>query len=486
MFSVSGASMDLVNSLGNSHLAGFEEEADNIHFRQDVENYDDENHPSRPHRPVSRLGFNPPAVRHDSDTGKPEVVQWSRSLFQSIGISDLRLSTLKAHSGNASETDTLRSAHSTPDIGESSIPNSEQAFESPYGNAVEGVAKYATVERKPSTSPLPVSRLCFPFVTTASPRRNKSSPSSSPSLRPSRRHKYSCFPSSMSPEPAAHPSPSQQRHSYRQHGYSRLALQHLKWFWSMREREWEASNTDLRSVNAYNSMSPDAPHVDLPFNISRVPTPYTDRTASTTIHPRRGDISALRDPYSFHIDRCFAGLENWTFGKILWMLDMHAAMEKRKMDMEMEQDTSDEESESELETSASTGFSDDSDCTLVESENESDLRNTILDSITINNDAEPLQILSVGYLDNRSWSQSVYSHTSKFKKSDRKNLPWATNWYRRWALLVEISREHKKDGKHLRFEPAAPPFECIPTVKDDTGPHFTLAVKHKCLENDEL
>ena len=491
----SGASMDLVNSPGTSHL-GFEEEADIIHFRQDVENHDDENPPSRP---VSRLGFNRPALpagspeRHQIHNS--EVVQWSRSLFQSIGISDLRMSTVKSHSGNASETDALKAAHSNPDIGESSIPSlssSKQDFESPYGNAVEDMAKYATVERKPSTSPLPVSRLSFPFVTTPSPRRNKPPPS----LRPSRRHKYSCFPSSMSPESAAYPSPSHQRHSYRQHGYSRLALQHIKWFWSTREHEWEASNTDLRSVNVFNSVSSDAPHVqpvnvvvNLPFNIKRVPTPYAHQTAPTTVHPRRGDISALRDPYSFHIDRCFAGLANWTFGKILWMIDVHAAMEKRKMEEDVEQDASDEESESELETSTSTGFSDDSDCTLVESENESDLRNTILDSsITmINNDAELPQILSVGYLDNTSWSHSVYTHASKSKKMDRKNFPWATNWYGRWALLVDISRGGNKDQKkHLFFERTARPVEFIPTVKDDTGTHFTLAGKHKDLANDEL
>ena len=159
------------------------------------------------------------------------------------------------------------------------------------------------------------------------------------------------------------------------------------------------------------------------------------------------------------------------------------------MEVDMEQDASDEESESELETSASTGFSDDSDCTLVESENESDLRNTILDSsiAMINNDAEPPQILSVGYLDNASWSHSVYTHASKSKKLDRKEFPWATNWYRRWALLVDISRGDDKDRKHyLLFEPAAPPNEFIPTVKDDTGPHFTLTGKHKYLANDEL
>jgi hypothetical protein len=494
VFLGSGASMDLVNSLGNSHL-GFEEEAENIHFRrEDVENNDDENHPSRP---VSRLDFNPPASSAGSpkchETDNSEVVQWSRSLFQSIGISDLRLSTLKTHSGNAPESGALRSTHSTPDVGERSISNvssNEQAFESPYGNAVEDMAKYATVGRKSSTSPLPVSRLSFPFVTTPSPHRNKTPLS----LRPSRRHKYSCFPSSMSPEPAARPSPSHQRHSYRQHGYSRLALQHLKWFWSIREREWgeasndSSSNPDLRNIDVYNSASPDAPHVqpvNFPFNINRVPTPYAHRTIPTTIHPRRGDISALRDPYSFQIDRCFAGLANWTFGKILWMLDVHAAMEKRKMEVDVEQDVSDEESESELETSASTGFSDDSDCTLVESENESDSRDTILDTITIYNVAELPQILSVGYLDNTSWSHSLYTHTSKSRKLDREDMPWATNWYRRWALLVDISRGGNKDRKHLVFEPVTP-IDFIPTVKDDTGPHFTFAGKHKYLANDEL
>ena len=157
------------------------------------------------------------------------------------------------------------------------------------------------------------------------------------------------------------------------------------------------------------------------------------------------------------------------------------------MEVDTEQDASDEEeSESELETSASTGFSDDSDCTLVESENEMDLRSTILDSITINNDAEPPQILSVGYLDNTSWSQSVYTLASKSKRMDRKDLPWPTNWYHRWALLVDISRGGNKDRKPLLFESAAPPIGFIPTVKDDTGPHFTLAgKKHKYLANDE-
>ena len=66
---------------------------------------------------------------------------------------------------------------------------------------------------------------------------------------------------------------------------------------------------------------------------------------------------------------------------------MHAAMERRKMEVvDIEQDTSDEESESELEMLASIGFNDDLDCTLVESENESDLTYTILDlSISIVN-----------------------------------------------------------------------------------------------------
>jgi hypothetical protein len=122
----------------------------------------------------------------------------------------------------------------------------------------------------------------------------------------------------------------------------------------------------------------------------------------------------------------------------------------------------------------------------VESENESDSKNTILDLITINNDAELPQILSVGYLDNTSWSQSVYTHASKSRKLDRKDMPWATNWYHRWALLVDISCGGNKDRKHLVFEPLALPIECIPTVEHDTGSHFTFAGKHKYLANDDL
>jgi len=64
-------------------------------------------------------------------------------------------------------------------------------------------------------------------------------------------------------------------------------------------------------------------------------------------------------------------------------------------------------------------------------------------------------------------------------------MPWATNWYRRWALLVDISCGGNKDRKHLVFEPVTP-IGFIPTVQDDTGPRFTPTGKHKYLANDEL
>ncbi|KAF8806589.1 hypothetical protein BYT27DRAFT_7191149 [Phlegmacium glaucopus] len=486
--------MDLVDTLGDSHPC-FEEEAGINNSPQDAENHDDENHPSRP---TSRLGFNRPALstgspkRHETHTHKSEAIQWSRSLFQSVGISELRLSALKTHSGGAAGTDT--SARSTSDIGESSIPalsGGKEYFESPYETASEDMVKYAKVDRKSaSKSPPPVSRLSFPFVTTPPPRRNKSSPS----LRPSQRHKYSCFPSLMSPATAAHRSPSHQRHSYRQHGYSRLALQHLKWFWAVREHERETCTSDLHT-NSHDTLSPDSLVQPAVIHTSNcVPTSYAHSHQTLpplTVYPRRGDITALRDPYSFHIDRCFAGLANWTIGKILWMLDVHAAVEKRKMEADIEAEGSDEESESELDMSASAGFSDDSDSTLVESENESDLlnlRNTILDSTMIDNNevaAASPQVLSVGYLDDMNWSRSVYTHIPKSKNLDCKNLPWATNWYHRWALLVDISHGDK-DRKHLPFGSAAPPIEFIPTIKDETGPHFILAGKHKNLANNEL
>lgn len=475
--------MDLVDPLGDSHLRS-KEEVDNIHFPQDLQDHDEENHPSRP---VSRLGFNRPA----SECRETHNAQWSRSLFQSIGVSELRLSAPKTHSKETSEADALGSAHSSSGIGENntSMPSSiKEYFESPYGSAVEDTPKYAKVNRRsPSTSPPSVSRLSFPFVTTPSPRRNKSAPS--------QRHKYSCFPSLMSPEPATHPSPLHQRHSYRQHGYSRLALQHLKWFWSLRERKWETCNTDLRNVD--DGVSPDTPlaqpAVILSSNGVLTPYAYSHQTPPMTVYPRRGDIAALHDPYSFQIDRCFAGLANWTIGKILWMVDVHAAAEKRKMEVDTEQDASDEESDGELEMSASVEFSDDSDSTLVESENESDsltLRNAMLDSSisTINNDeatAEPLQIPSVGYLDNTNWSKSVYNHSPKLKKPDHNDLPWATNWYGRWTLLLDISRRDE-NRKRLLFESDASTSEFVPTIQDDTGPHFILTGKHKDLANESL
>jgi hypothetical protein len=213
-----------------------------------------------------------------------------------------------------------------------------------------------------------------------------------------------------------------------------------------------------------------------------------------TVHPRRGDISALRDPYCTHIDRCFVDLPTWTIGKAIWMHDLHMADANRNASI---QDTFDEdsesdcgESESELETSASTHFSDDSDATLVESENECDQGNlgtstanpngkTKFDKIQDNADRSPSgdagqsssPLLSGRLIfDRASWPQATKHVNPKSRNADHLKPTWATNWYHRWELLVELAR-HDRDRVHAMFEGAAPPSNFaspLPSIFNDT------------------
>ncbi|KAJ7211382.1 hypothetical protein GGX14DRAFT_450122, partial [Mycena pura] len=139
----------------------------------------------------------------------------------------------------------------------------------------------------------------------------------------------------------------------------------------------------MRDAYAYSGISP--PKTPPPLLQPRHPSPPLEHAQSAgpvpvppmTIHPRRGDLSALRDPYGEHMDRCFVGMPLWTMSKTLWMYDVHllagwrASQEKQGNEPKaVEGTSSDDESENEGMSSSMSGFSDDSEATLVGSEGE--------------------------------------------------------------------------------------------------------------------
>jgi hypothetical protein len=467
-------------------------------------------HDPPPSRPSSRLGFNrpilstcPPDVPADS-----EAAQWSRSLFQNVGIAELRLSSIKQHPTTKMDVSIPACAppphESAESTGLNSSSDEDEAVRTGSATTAENEATTPIIPRKSPS----VSRLCFPFVTTSSTRRKKPPP-----IPPPTRHKYSCFPSLMSPVPAGRPFPKHPRHSYREHGYSRTALQHVKWFWSIREDSWQGSNTRSLDVNAYEGISEDHAPVASPVpqppptvvQVYSCPQPVN----TMSVYPRRGDISALRDPYCAHIDRCFAGLPIWTINKTLWMHDMHMAAGMRRQQGVSEDDDS-SDGEHELETSLSASFSEDSDATLVESENEADPPNTLFElskaivvRSKVNVNFEELQAGRVGpssislfanqspskrsngplVLNKASWSRSM----STVAKGQRpRNLdpikpPWPTNWYRRWELLVDLSRRGNHHREYLP-EVHGSPVDIIPSLTNASGQYFI--VKHHPPDQD--
>ncbi len=208
-----------------------------------------------------------------------------------------------------------------------------------------------------------------------------------------------------------------------------------------------------------------------------------------TIHPRRGDLSTLRDPYCTEIDRTFVGLPMWTIGKTLWMYDIHLASQDRACVDADSHDVSDyyeTESESEsLDTAGSVVSSDDSDVTLVDSETEGEMSPNEDSNIGTSRDQPIIEkhfvltrdSYSSSSLTGRalvralsdtslvlssprqaSWPDSAYSEpsTSAAASSSGKKLArqssWATDWYRRWECMIEVShRGQMADGKPKFF-----------------------------------
>lgn len=215
------------------------------------------------------------------------------------------------------------------------------------------------------------------------------------------------------------------RHQYTNHGYSRHGFTHIRRFWELREDAW-----------AYDGYAPE---------------PSEDESITPpSMHPRRGDVSALRDPYCAHVDRCFAKLPVWTMSKTLWMFDIHvgATREKPKV-MTTDSETENEEEMMGSVVSVKTKASEDSDATLVESESEdgwSVVSPSQSSPVSPCRSAQPSRSPSC-YFEEES-PKKLFVEEEEEDSSDEEDeeeyacVPrvWATNWYRRWELLIRLVR----------------------------------------------
>jgi hypothetical protein len=308
-----------------------------------------------------------------------------------------------------------------------------------------------------------------------SPRRKKAPP-----LTPPTRHKYSCFPTKLSPFPAERPSPVHRRHNYGNHGHSRLALDYVKWVWSIREEEWRG--TKGVSTSKTSDAALPAPIITVhPKRIAALCEPNSSQESSLpiSINPRRGDISALRDPFCVEVDRSVMVLPTWTIAKALWMYDLSLALAKRRPQISWDEDVSDVESDLELDVSMSTScssISDDSEGTLVDVDSESDYfspghrllpaeeKRFFLPELQIACSSAsttpaisplPSPLLSQQNFDQipQCLSVKVVRHRDHHLLS---KLSWAANSYNRWEILKSLL--HNDPDGRLKFSSPAVQF----------------------------
>jgi hypothetical protein len=442
-----------------------------------------------PSRPASRLGFNLMVPDHSSR--------------MEAEPGDILVSGPGLETANWEDTDMeiISFSHSPDDKPNSSSFSSSASEVDVYGFSSESNEDFdlepdsdcsAYEDSDEETEPLLLPPLLQPFtpIPFAEPQTEMTEWTSG-------RSKFSCLPSPLSPRHTVARSFSFRytppRHLYHQHGYSRHALLHLKWFWASREDDWMDPEDRLRDSKAYGGLSVLGLGPS-PVRGQPVPSSLPGQLPPLSIHPRRGDLSALRDPYCMHIDRYFVGLPLWTMAKTLWMFDVHLAVNAPKngasepgdqCDARLDPRDDDAKSEAEsLDTSTSLHFSDDSDTTLVESDSDSDNSPCLSRSVVGRDDSlwectqeegrasschpalphpgngsskKPLKRSRHGKTQCKT---QIYPES----RSPSPNVPWTTCWYRRWDLLMHLVR-HDQDN-------AVTADDCVSATKKKTPRFF--------------
>ncbi|KAJ6473571.1 hypothetical protein C8R47DRAFT_1221382 [Mycena vitilis] len=426
-----------------------------------------------PPRPNSRLGFNgapvAPARSHKA------TLKWTRSLFQKIRIpsfpsADVDMDITAVSPDDDLDPLSLPALPSTSSLNLSAVDSCDDEYDSDSDDSsgdsdVDPDSPTLLFPPIPPTtppsSPLPaVPPAPIALVPYAVPPPPPCPRRATPSPSRTKYYSYSALPSPLSPtadsDAYTNTNPHPHRHAYGHHGRSRCALLHFKYLWALREDTWDAHVNSY----AYTGISSSPRNTAaIPRNHGHPPPPPP--LPPLTIHPRRGDLRALRDPYPAHMDRCFAALPLWTLGKTLWMYDVHVgAAHRARMALVLELDDKDKDKDRESEdeeretgdgddedsegesmaASVSTaGFSDDSDETLVESESESGgERDGESDG-----GMEEIDLRDGAAKQEGVVKEGAFRTRSEYLAPPSASLPppqWETCAYKRWEILLELMR----------------------------------------------
>ena len=293
---------------------------------------------------------------------------------------------------------------------------------------------------------------------------------------PGSRPRFTCPPSLLSPlgsqkRTACLPP---LRHNYIHRGHSRHALMQIKWFWQAREEEWAEYTTKLRHAELYSpatTILPPSRNSPSPASQSPPSPALRQHMPPMSIHPRWGDAASMRDPYCAHMDRYFVGMPMYTMRKALWMFDVHLGLERASYpaseselapsSLSAEYSDSDDDISCEdlMSSSSFTILSDDSESTLVESENEEfsssffDEADVTIEQVEVAEDddfflMEDVDLNPTPRLD--SSQKFANGPPSPSMHSAKTSPSWETNWYRRLELLLSITQmEHNRQSSTI-------------------------------------
>ncbi|KAG1882549.1 hypothetical protein F4604DRAFT_1741385 [Suillus subluteus] len=258
-----------------------------------------------------------------------------------------------------------------------------------------------------------------------------------------------------------------QRLNYPHRGFSRSALLHQKSFWTARHDEWlewQAKEVKRRMDHDICAQGPGSAYAGitlaetqevsgLPSQI-RVPLSGLERDfegyasrdfaqdLNAPIYPRVGDISALRDPYSADVDRCFFKFPLWTIHKTLYVFDMHQRA------VHISDQIQGSASSGSLQSSTGSTTCDDEDVTLVA------------------DDEPPFEKQT---LDNGSHQECLPPETPKRSPPCTWEAirAWELNWYARWELLIGLVQ---RDQALRQAAPLSPSITPSRFVDEDPSP----------------
>ena len=252
------------------------------------------------------------------------------------------------------------------------------------------------------------------------------------------------------------------RHVYPNRGYSHEALGYVKSFWTIKSGG-HSNRTNI-------GVAPPVAVTGAP--VSNAPTaidPPEQNTVPASIHPRHGDISALRNPQCAEIDKSFGGLGIWTIAKAVWMAEVVVGMGKREMEdrrrrrsrlimrILWDEDTDGDGDESPdllTRSTSSSSLSDDSEMTLVEDDSVSA---SFLDPASDGDEEDADDgILIRGRKftpqakcsshSTRSGLTSPQTQVEAPKSqltATRYQSEWATDWLSRWDVIRNLSEVKK-------------------------------------------